>query len=259
MAPRKKRPVLYEVFRPKAEGVKPPRQPLGTTTPSPTPSPRTVSPVAPISVPAGGSARAEMPVTISRTTLAVLLAVVIALWLIAFVAGRRYEALHPSDYQPIDLSELTETPPNESAAGNSETQPPAPEASVNDSASQAERKPEETPIQTRPRVTLQRGYTYIVVQHFNKNRQRADAEAAALFLRTQGIECAILEGPDIRLVTTTGFLIEQDDHAAAQAQQRLANQLQERIKQLGQQYNRELARQGKRGYSFTDCYPHLIK
>ena len=101
-------------------------------------------------------------------------------------------------------------------------------------------------------VTLQKGYHYIVVQHFPKSR-RADAEEAALFLQDNGIPCALQTGSDIRLVVTEPFQIDQGNQAAVRTEQRRANALLEQIRKLGQQFNSLRLQNGLGGYTFSGC------
>lgn len=199
-------------------------------------------------------------VTVSTSTLTVLLAGTIVLLFMAFAAGRHYESQHPSVYTPADFrleaDEGSETQADLAAA----TEPPAPAQPVaREDTSASPQRPAPEPAPPAPAaVTLKRGYHYVVVQHFNKSRQQADAVAAGEFLQENGVACATLSGADIRLVATQSFLIDQDNAAAARTERERAERLLKRIKQLGQRYNRELLKQGKNGYTFSECYLHLF-
>jgi hypothetical protein len=102
-------------------------------------------------------------------------------------------------------------------------------------------------------VTLKKGFHYVVVQHFPKRSGRTAASEAARYLIDNGVACATLEAADIRLVATEPFLIEQADSGASRREQQRANALVARIKELGEQYARQLAREGKPTYSFAGC------
>jgi hypothetical protein len=79
--------------------------------------------------------------------------------------------------------------------------------------------------------TWVRGYTYIVVQEFSAGRRR-DARQAQAFLAEHDLETEIVEYPSgaIQLITTQGY------NRRDPTQRRLADQLQERVHQLGAQY-----------------------
>jgi hypothetical protein len=273
VATRKKRPILYEVFRPEPRSGDPARKPrafrpsreaerpvstderepdiLTTTTFSSGPTP----PVA----------RDRRAITVSASTLTVLIAGMIVLLLVAFVAGRRYESIHPSTFTPANFTLATDQDadtqarlaPENDAASDQQTAagPPGTDESSGQADGEATGRASPTPSQ----VTLQKGYHYVVVQHFNKDRQQPDAIAAAKFLRDNGVPCAILPGADLRLVATQPFLINQTDAAAGRNERARADRLLERIRQLGQQYNKDLLKQGKKGYAFSQCYLYLIR
>lgn len=100
-----------------------------------------------------------------------------------------------------------------------------------------------------PRETpREKGRHYLVIQHFKKT-DVSDAEAAEQFIRVNGIPCSIYGSTkDLRLIATQGFLIDQKDAAAKQAEQRKCDDLKRRIKELGKQY----AKTGR--YVFDQCY-----
>ena len=269
MAARKKRPVLFEVFRPES--------PTGDPTLKPRPFRSTRLPERPaitdereddvvrtttISPSATRSpARERRVLTVSASTFTILIAGMIVLLFVAFAAGRRYESIYPSSFTPAEFTlendEEAEAQTDLAAAIDQ----PAPKqvASGEEAALQPHRRMPDPAPAAPSQVTLQRGRNYVVVQHFNKSRQRADALAAAEFLEANGVPCATLTGADIRLIATQPFLTRQADAAAARAEQERANRLLNRIKQLGQRYNRELLNQGKKGYTFSECYLHCIR
>jgi hypothetical protein len=78
--------------------------------------------------------------------------------------------------------------------------------------------------------------------------------AAARYLEANGIPCATLPGADIRLIVIEPFRLNQPDAAAAREERRRAERLLERVRQLGQEYSKQLAQQGRKGYTFADCY-----
>jgi hypothetical protein len=273
---RKKRPVLYEVVRPEQRGggaAQPssaahPAQPPSAVRPVYAPRKEPEKPLLLPKAPPGPETASEPEAggggfALSLSNLAVSAAVLIVLVFVAFVAGRQYGGKSggappqpiPSDLLLGDGGETKPAP----AARPAETNRPgtrAAEAAAEEKTSPA--RPKEPETAATPTVALQKGYTYIIIQHFNKNK-RADAEAAAEFLRTQGIASALLMGGDIRLVATEAFLIEQRDAAAAERERRRAGQLQQRIKELGRQYDKRLREAGEPSYSFAECYPSLMK
>jgi hypothetical protein len=212
-------------------------------------------------------ARHHRTLTISTSTATVLLAGMIVLLFMAFAAGRHYESKHPSDYTQADfLLETEEEPASETSltsatdtaasgrSGGARARPVGDEETTG-----AQRRTPDLTSAAPRQVNLQRGHHYVVVQHFNRSHQQADAIAAAEFLQANGVPCAILQGADIRLIATEPFLIAQTDAAAARSTREQANRLLDRVKQLGQQYNRELLNQGKKGYTFSECYLYLVK
>jgi hypothetical protein len=199
--------------------------------------------------------------SISVPTLAVLTAVAVVLLLVAFSAGRHYEARYPSTTETAQsVPEQGEAAPPDQVAvseGSADvSQADQPTATVPQPPRQASAHERAAPQPTReqaPRVTLKKGCHYVVVQHFPKKSGHQPAQDAARYLQTNGIECATLTGADIRLVVTEPFLINQEDAAAARRQQQRAETLMQRIRGLGRQYNRKLATEGKPGYTFAEC------
>ena len=276
VAARKKRPVLYEVYRKSPPGSAPTRPPQQTAPPS---EPPRVAPTRiaepPIKRPEPRPRPVDAPppdrwqITITGPTLAILLAAQIVVFAIAFSVGRRYEATHPTPL--TTAAELlntdsggTSTPPTDDTPRNSTpiavrenndapTTPPN-DGRVDSSGSGKPAGPTEPPP-----VTLQAGYHYVVVQHFGKRREKDAALAAARFLQENGVPCATMTGADIRLIATEAFLVDQDDSAAGRRQRQRADDLLTRIRQLGQQYNKQMSDQGKRGHTFSGCYLIKIK
>ena len=265
---RKKRPVLYEVIRPEhhrgepTPGVKPPSGPPPSLPLSP---PR---PVRPTAAPKPATPAPEEPVREGRTftitfpMLAIIAACAAMLVFVAFVAGRQFETQStgeaPKEYT-LDM---------DGSGARPETRGPAPSiresaaesASLNhDTTPQKTTDPEkESETERPPTIALQKGYTYVVIQHFQKTK-RADAEAAAEFLRENRIPAALLVGNDIRLVATEPFLIEQRDAAAAERERRRAGQWLQTIKELGREYDKRLRELNKPSYTFSECYPTLMR
>jgi hypothetical protein len=276
VAARKKRPVLYEVFRPGIRsgdpGLKP--RPFRAAHEPERPAPaderddiviRDTTPTSSVSV---SSARHRRTLTVSTSTLTLVIAGMIVVLFVAFAAGRRYESFHPSAHTPANLTLEDGGEAETRTTLAADTDPAEPKRGAegparptdDQQASPGARRTASDPAPPPPtQVTLQRGRHYVVVQHFNKSRQQADALAAARFLQESGVPCATLTGADIRLIATENFLINQTDAAAGRRERQRANRLLERIRQLGQQYNRELLNQGKKGYTFSECYLYLIR
>ncbi len=264
MAARKKRPVLYEVYRPRPRGETPASTPRPAAPKPPSPVEPAASPP-PARVPPVRSRERSTPiVSLSGPVLAVVIAVVVVLLFVSFSAGRRYEALHPGVIPPQGAADeaaaLADSGPAGAAADS------AGKAGGEASESAAADSPETKTVATRqpaaadrppPRVTLHRGYDYVIVQHFGKKRK--DATGVARFLREQGIECALLDGRDIRLVVTEPFLTRQADKAAARAERQRADKLMRRIRQLGRELAKQWAAQGRPGYTLDGCYLYEIK
>lgn len=269
MAARKKRPVLYEVIRPehrrgepepglvsRPQTAPPPREP-GRTAASATPPP-----IQPVSPSTEEPVRTERTFNISASMLTVIAACVIMLVFVAFVAGRQFDAKSsggsPEPFK-FDLERVEESPVPRiaSTAGTEAVKTDKPPGSSS-SEQKAPIDNKDAESQRSPTVALQKGNTYIVVQHFSKNR-RADAEAAALFLQNQRVPCALLVGNDIRLVATEAFLVDQRDKAAAERERRRLGTWLQQIKELGRQYDKMLREQGKPSYTFSECYPTVIR
>jgi len=266
---RKKRPVLYEVARPefqRSNPACPPTEPRPADREDSAPAsaaPRTPTPAPSVHKPAGTRIRESKPydprsISISASTLTLTIAGMIMLLFISFVSGRRYEAAYPSA-PPAEFSLDLDSRPDKAAYED----PPPIVTRVDDRssrlslASDVESPPVEstggeTADQAARTVTLQKGLHYIVVQHFRKSR-RADADAAAKFLLANDVPCALQPGTDIRLIATEPFLVDQPDAAAARRERTRADRLLSRIKELGKQFNQDMQREGRGGYTFSGC------
>ena len=264
MTTRRKRPVLYEVFRPGARSADPalkprPFWPAHEPERPATAGEREDEVVTTTTIPSSTSPtptrRPRRTLTFSTSTLTVVLAGMIVLLFMAFAAGRHYESENPRTYAAADFM----LEPDEGSEAQADlvaaTEPPA---AVQPAADENATLRQQRPAPGPPPVTLKKGYHYVVVQHFNKSRQPADAVAAGEFLQANGVPCARLSGADIRLVATQPFLVNQANTAAGRTERERSGRLLERIKQLGQRYNRELLKQGEKGYTFSECYLNLF-
>jgi hypothetical protein len=273
VATHKKRPILYEVFRPEARSGDPALKPrafrpsreaarpasadereldlLTTTTFSSTPTP--------------ASTRDRRAITISASTLTLMIAGMIVLLFVAFIAGRRYESFHPSTFTPADLTLEDEAGARAQTRLTGEVDSPASGQMPSGSAAPLEvedpgRRSGQTTADVAtqvPPVSLKRGCHYVIVQHFG--RKATDAEAAARFLQERGVPCAILRGNDLRVVATEPFLIRQADAAAGRREQRRANQLIEEIKRIGREFKERRQSQGLGTYTLDGAYLLEIK
>ena len=269
MAARKKRPTLYEVYRPRQRSAEssPPRQDAAKPTPAPSP-PTDKPPAAPRP---GVSPHRREPspiiVSLSGPALAVVIAIIVVLLFVSFSAGRRYEAFHPSvaaantgpqaakTDQDAAIPATGTTSAREQAAADRQPAGAAPTPSASKTA--AAKPPAASRTRPPRKIDLHRGYDYVVVQHFG--RKRKDAIEVARFLRQRGIECARFGDNDIRLIVTEPFLTRQADKAAARAERQRAEKLMQRIKQIGRELAKEWAAQGRPGYTLDGCYLYEIK
>ncbi|MFO0839758.1 MAG: hypothetical protein U1D55_14705 [Phycisphaerae bacterium] len=96
-------------------------------------------------------------------------------------------------------------------------------------------------------VQLEKGRTYLVIQHFKKGEQKA-ADAAAAFLQANGVPCGLVP-PGIRLVATEGFALDTRDPAARKRDQQRLDQLRTKVLNLGKEFGKS------NGYNFDRCYP----
>jgi hypothetical protein len=275
VAVRKKRPVLYEVYRPPSKSADPTWKPRPSSSSPPTDRPaarrdgESEAPSrAPVSHgPTTPAATGRWQVTISAPTLAILGAAMVVLLAVVFSAGRHYESVHPSATTGAILTQTDGADPSTGAQDGSGAGTDAPGASQ---AGELVSAPDETsgavsatvldatgdkPLQ----VALRPGYHYVIIQHFKKRSERQAALKAAEYLQANGVACATMTGADIRLIATEAFLIKQRNSAAARRERERAGELTQRIKELGQQYNKDLLKRGESGYTFSDCYLFEIK
>jgi hypothetical protein len=207
--------------------------------------------------------------TVSASTLAIVVAGMVVLLAVAFSAGRKYEAYYPSTSDTAELAqggddEVAEaTLGGPETAGESEAEQPiqtarkaAPRTELPAESSEGGKPP--TGATKPPQVALQIGHHYVVVQHFKRRNPQAALDAAR-FLKENGVPCATLTGADIRVIATEPFRIRQGNAAASRAERRRADELMRKIRQLGQEYSKLLAKQGKKGYTFSDCYLYEVK
>ena len=272
MAARKNRPVLYEVAgraarlsslgrsrNPResrdeepvrrAKPAPPPSPAALEPKPEPTPRPETVTPpkqtpptvAAPRKTPFVPAAAltsrlqamlAKLPgITASGSSGAIIIASVVVVVVVATIAIRNWS---PSDIGAN--AGAAATPPatvSDSFTGDDPGVQLAGDVSNGDDAGSGAAPPRTN----APTVQLQPGLHYVIAQYFPKSKRRA-AEDAALYLRQNGIACALLAGADIRLLATEPFHVKQDDSRAAAAERRKGDALVKRIKDLGKAYNR---------------------
>jgi len=189
----------------------------------------------------------------------------VVLLAVAFSAGRRYESLYPTATDETEVARGGGGDAEASTPGGADasldasqldqaSKTTAPLGQAISTASGAAAAPTgDTP----PQVVLQKGYHYVVIQHFGKKRE--DALVAAQYLYEKGIPCATLPGSDIRVIATEPFMVKQADAAAARRERQRADELIRKIKQIGQEFNRYLRNQGKKGYTLDGCYLFEIR
>ncbi len=273
MAARKRRPVLYEVVR-RDRGGQPewqqrPEQPGPEAFP-PTASPSTVP------APAKQTEATEpapmvqvvgecVHLSLGWPVIAIALAGLLVALAVSFHAGTRYaqqtgtpdeDALTPTETGSL-LSEATEvadrgTGRSGEGTGVAPTRRRPAEAG-GDMGAEAPRRTSPPPDRQPTSNELQKGYHYVFIQFFPKSRLK-DAQAAAEFLRANGLPCVIQEArADTRLIADQPFLLDQRDVAARQRERQRCDELKRRIKQLGKEY----ARAGG-GYAFDQCLERKI-
>jgi hypothetical protein len=111
-------------------------------------------------------------------------------------------------------------------------------------AREADTPPEPAAFEFRP------GFGYVVVQHTSSSATgRQAAENIRAFLAGRGVECVVRRGAgDLMVVVTEPFQTKQADKAGAGRERKRAEQLLDRIRKLGQEYN------SVGQYSFDKCY-----
>jgi hypothetical protein len=273
VAVRKKRPVLYEVYRPRVKTAEPVRKPHPPSAPwdadqaSATSERGAETPAKPAVsfAPTTSTAPDRWHVTVSAPTLTIASAAVVVLLAVAFAGGRRYEFLHPS---MTEGAELAGGGSDETGAGTQDTAVATIETSGADQASgtttppgqsagAADRAARERSGDMPPQITLRRGYHYVIIQHFGGKRD--DALATAEFLQNNDVPCAVLPGRDIRLVATQPFLIDQGDRAAAEREQQAADRLIQKIKEIGKRFAEHRQGQGKGSYTLDKAYLYHVR
>lgn len=107
--------------------------------------------------------------------------------------------------------------------------------------------PPTPPKSERPKHDFQVGATYLVIQHFPKSKLE-DADKAAEFLKSKGIDCVVESRKDEHVLTATqAFRLDQKGGDLQREKQRL-EQLRTRVKELGREYFMI------GGWSFEKCY-----
>lgn len=277
MAARKKRPVLYEVYKPRPKpgeagnrqrrfpislglGWKPAagERPVETRGPA-SGTGSQVPPAAPsVSMPSGAAPSAPRQVTITLPTLAIVVAGVLVLLAVAFSAGRKYEAAYAGAAGEArrltgDEDAAGARPPGGASDAQAQTaEPSAAEKGASGPPPGASAGERSGAGGGQPQITLTRGCHYVIVQHFGAKRD--DALEAARFLQERGVPCALLPGKDIRVVATEPFLIRQTDTAAAQRERQRAERLLQRIRQIGLEFEKHRRAQNKATYRLDGPY-----
>ena len=258
---RRQRRVLYEVVQPSKDDLS-----IWKSRPAPVrPDPTPIVPNPSDDVPGAGVSRSayepvEEPVrvSVSRQTIAITAAAVAMLVLVAFSAGRHYEAASgpPGDEQVLaGVGDSNDTTQPDNPKDNNTAASAGKPASDTGSAAAAKPSTNNQPAQPKPaEPQLKAGYHYVVVQHFGSKRQAA--HDAADYLRSKGVPCAVIagRGKDYRVLATEAFLIDQDNKAASQREAQKAERLRVRIREIGDEYNAYLVKQKKPGYQFKGCY-----
>lgn len=266
MSARKKRPVLYEVVArsqrtpswratPRSQTTQPQPQPPTTTADTDEPASKAGPTEPAVEVAAG-----KLHLALGWPHLLVLGALLVVIVVGSFQAGVR--SAQPASEDSSSLDEILNQPPtpaNADDAGNLETshRPTAVHTPVHEKPAESNSR-EPTPRPTQPRPTtpesfdFRTGYTYIVIQHLPKSGAgRKAGEQICAFLVSHSVPCTVRvgnSGRDLEVVATEAFLTRQDDSAAARRERQRAAQLQQRIRELGEEYN------PIGGYSFEGCY-----
>lgn len=278
MPTRKNRPVLYEVLRargqrgPELSRRRAPVLPIGRPSPRAAPAPEEA-----VQTPAPGSyppvirsVGDHVQMTLS-TPLAIVLGVALLVVVLAVFQVGRLSSGPSTPAERVELPALRAderkpgpaTPPLPPPPAAREREPAPPVVAVPRQPSPA---PTETPTELSPRPTPaqaddaaldefrpQKGWTYIVVQHFRKD-QIAAARDAKAFLNERGIPTAVTRrGTEFVLVCTQGFQIEPKG-AGRREQEKAAVALKDQIRKLGRE---EYSRRG--GYAFDQAYLELAK
>ncbi|MGD8452502.1 MAG: hypothetical protein PVJ57_11835 [Phycisphaerae bacterium] len=206
-------------------------------------------------------ARRRLQLDLGWPGMAVALIVAASLLWAVFQAGASYErSRQASPTTPIESAGDGQAPADETgespnvAAGpplldrDTSRTPPTPPLST---GAGDEPPPEAAPAAVQREFAFRKGYDYVIVQHFPK-KQGAAANLAWRYLKTNGVDCVILDDRDIQLIATTPFLINQSDSAAKATETQRCEELKQRIRTLGKEYARE------HGYAFEQCYARVV-
>ncbi|MCG3127536.1 MAG: hypothetical protein CHACPFDD_02398 [Phycisphaerae bacterium] len=94
----------------------------------------------------------------------------------------------------------------------------------------------------------ERGYHYLIVQHFPKSKLD-QAQQAARYLAEAGVPAAIArQGSDIVVFVNQQFALEHKDKNVGQQERARLEETRRRVRELGKAYAR------KGGYAFDQCY-----
>jgi hypothetical protein len=261
MATRKNRPVLYEVIRTSrrrsdatrrhvpAPWQSPPRSVHSEARPV---EPAGVAPDTPTYPPLMRLDGERVHFALRWPTAAVLGAALLVVMLVAFQAGRgfggagvesgaddaEFEAVLPMTHPSNQAEPAAQaspggvvTPPRESpspeAAGPQAGADPASEGDVEE-------------------LRAEKGKSYLVVQHFPRNRLSVAREARD-YLRAGGVPCVLTRrGPDYVLIASEGFTANVSDARQRRSVEQRMNALMAKVRQLGKEF-------APRGYSFDRC------
>lgn len=265
MTARKKRPVMYEVASRSRRARRMTSWRSGPPPPPPPSSPAASAPIEPEAPPVDSPEDAEPLITESvpfmevyegRVFLslgwaqwAIVAAVLLALLAGAFYAGQRSATPEAPPATGTDFLTPGGDEGDEAVGGPLEPDHRDGGRNVrtpiggNEVARPTPSEPEpEVDPEPRQQPTLEPGNYYVLVQYFPRSRPE-HAQAAAQFLRENGVECLILRKADLRLYAAEPF-------GGQQAARRLVS----KIRKLGAEY----FEQGG-GYKFDGCEIHHIR
>lgn len=261
MANRKNRPVLYEVIRASrhrrdparrhapALWQRPPRAAQGETVTSDSPRGTSEVPVYPALVRIEGD---RVHFVLRWPAAAVLGAALLVVMVVAFQAGRglgssrvegsvddaAFEAVLPMTLPP-DRTDLPARPSPGEVATPARESPPSEVAG-------AQPGPESALEGDVEEFHAERGKSYLVVQHFPRNRLSVAREARD-YLKTGGVACVLTRrGPDYVLIASEGFTPNVGDARQRRSVEQRMNALMAKVRQLGKDF-------APRGYSFDRC------
>jgi len=279
---RKRRPLLFEVARPRHDEGAPKRAPrsagwgrawfrhstpaerraedMPAPAPMPEPPPTPLPPAANASEPPASPPTERSPLIerVRTPQAAIAAAALVVLLVVAVQAVRYLYGGAPRDGQPSAESDAALAGDAETAATAARAQGSTGGGAATPSKTRpVEREASATPAAAAPapaKVELKKGCSYVVVQHF-RPRDRKAAEQAALYLRGVGVECALLTGAqDIQLIATEPFQTTSKDTAVRKRERDRADELLQRIRRLGREYAKQ-----RSGYAFDQCYLREIK